>query len=114
MHFVAVFTGQETEAACSTNINEQLSIDNLKIVNKECSKAAKDWFSIGLELDVPADTLNVIEEDHKANVRRCLLEVLSCWLNSSNDRTWKVLADAMGCETVGRSDIKDHILKYHV
>ena len=74
-----------------------LDIKRLRLVRdvlKENHFIDAKWFDLGLELDLLYPDL--------ANIRarftdpsQCLLECLSLWLTSANNRTWESLASAL-------------------
>uniref|UniRef100_A0A1X7TM58 SH3 domain-containing protein n=1 Tax=Amphimedon queenslandica TaxID=400682 RepID=A0A1X7TM58_AMPQE len=74
-----------------------LGISHIKLVSdvlKESRFVDADWFELGMGLNLPYPGL--------ANIRarftdpsQCLLECLSLWLTSANNRTWESLASAL-------------------
>ena len=70
------------------------------------------WFDIGLGLGLSNDMLEAIEvRSSVASV--CLRRMLSKWLHSDKDKSWKALAIVMGSKVVERSDLKESILKQY-
>lgn len=60
-------------------------------------EVVKDWIKLGLFLDLPKKTLDVIEYNNPRNVERCKLEMVTAWLNSSFDHPpcWWSLVKAL-------------------
>lgn len=76
---------------------------------KEVIGAADKWFNLGLELNLPTDVLTDIEEtpqDITTRLRKMLME----WLHRSRNRTWLILAKALGSKLVARKNLMDKIL----
>ena len=65
---------------------------------------------IGVMLGVSVGELNGIEVDC-LDVDHKLLKMLTKWLQSKKNTTWKALAEAMG--SVGREDLKERVLTNH-
>ena len=75
-----------------------LDISRMKLVSdvlKECYFIDADWFDLGLELNLLYPGLAKIRADFVADPSQCLLECLSLWLTSANNRTWESLASAL-------------------
>ena len=54
-----------------------------------------NWYSLGLELGLPQDTLDVIEEDSGRNSNTCKRKMFSKWLLSNEDASYTSLVDAL-------------------
>ena len=89
-----------------------LSVDNLHEVQTEIYDARAQWEQLGLALNIPVSTLDTIKEDHNGTSTR-FLKILQVWLQTGDERTWQVLAEALGQDVVGRPDIKKKILDKH-
>ena len=86
-----------------------LDISHMKLVSdvlKESHFIDADWFDLGMGLNLPYPGL--------ANIRarftdpsQCLLECLSLWLTSANNRTWESLASAL--ERMNQKSAATHI-----
>lgn len=74
----------------------ELSIKDLKEVAKFFSKVQTQWYQIGVELKISKEELDVIKQDCGEDSAKCLLEMLTIWLNSVKPPpTWKILASAL-------------------
>ena len=73
----------------------------LKTVFNALHSVCHQWFSIGLQLDVPISRLNIIETD-KPGAEEWMSIMLNYWLNNATDPlpSWKVLVDALKAPTV--------------
>ena len=93
----------------------QLRIEDLAEIYTATCDAKFKWYEIGMFLQVPIETLDVIEYDG-GGVSRKFQNMLLFWLRNSKNRTWYALADALRNETVGRPDIsgKLHMMKNKV
>ena len=72
---------------------------------KEC---AVKWYRLGLELDIPDDTLQVIEEDAH-NCDEALKKVLREWLQNCTNPTWIAVVQAL--KTIGLNTTASKIEK---
>ena len=94
---------------CYVVIIYLIDISHLRLVRdalKESHFIDANWFDLGVELNLHYPDL--------ANIRarftdpsQCLLECLSLWLTSANNRTWKSLASAL--ERMNQKPAATHI-----
>lgn len=62
-------------------------------LRRQLSPVAQHWYKIGLQLDIPKDTLTGIKGVHQKSNENCMLEVCREWLRMESDLTWtKVVA----------------------
>ena len=66
---------------------------------KELSNALDsvvNWHSLGVKLGLEDHELRTIEHNYRGDgSERCKHEVLSCWLRSAKQQTWKAVSDAL-------------------
>ena len=62
---------------------------------KESHFIDANWFDLGVELNLPYANLANIRATWSNDPSQCLLECLSLWLTSANNRTWESLASAL-------------------
>ena len=62
---------------------------------KESHFINANWFDLGVELNLPYPDLASIRAKWSNDPSQCLLECLSLWLTSANNRTWESLASAL-------------------
>ena len=76
----------------------------LKTVFNALHSVSYKWSDIGLQLDVPAFQLNIIEAD-STGVKKRLQAMLDYWMNNAVDPlpSWEVLVNALKAPTVGES-----------
>ena len=68
------------------------------------------WYDIGVELNIPYTTLNVIEKDCPNNCADCLRKMLVAWLSSdSPPPSWSGLVEALSSEPVGEKRLAREI-----
>ena len=68
------------------------------------------WYDIGVELNIPYTTLNVIEKDCPNNCADCLRKMLVAWLSSdSPPPSWSALVEALSSEPVGEKRLAGEI-----
>ena len=109
--FVSCITGQERSVPSST-VQKWLSIEDLKEVMEELVEAKNMWFEIGIQLDVPINTLDSIKHDER-ETSKCYSKMLQEWLRNGKSRSWEALAEALGTATVNHSSMKQRILLEH-
>ena len=74
---------------------------DLKSLHCELHPVRVKWFSLGVQLQVPIDTLKCIETEHN-QMSRHLLEMLTVWLNCTDPPpTWNILTEALDSLPVG-------------
>ena len=79
---------------------------DLKEVQQTVWKARKKWYNIGLELNIDPDTLDVVEENCRADCEKCFTAMLKIWLKPASPKpTWTALAKALQSPTVGYSNL---------
>uniref|UniRef100_A0A1X7UDR3 SH3 domain-containing protein n=1 Tax=Amphimedon queenslandica TaxID=400682 RepID=A0A1X7UDR3_AMPQE len=75
-----------------------LDISHIKLVRdalKQSHFINANWFDLGVELNLPYPDLANIRAKWSNDPSQCLLECLSLWLTSANNRTWESLASAL-------------------
>ncbi|XP_064387210.1 uncharacterized protein LOC135335600 isoform X3 [Halichondria panicea] len=70
--------------------------------------AHADWFDLGIMLDLPFETLEAMEKDHRTSRDR-FTAMLEVWLQSSPNPTWSDLVKALRSPRIGHHDIADEI-----
>ena len=62
-----------------------------------------------MQLDIAIENLKCIEMEHN-QMSRCLLEMLTVWLQRTNPPpTWNVLAEALGSSPVGEETLAQQL-----
>ena len=57
---------------------------------------AHKFFELGTQLKIDYHQLKIIENEHKSDLSRCLIETIRLWQNESDDEcSWSVLAAAV-------------------
>ena len=65
---------------------------------------ANNWRAIGTHLDIPGEKLNIIADRQRGDPQKCLMDMLSGWLQRINPSpSWPDIAEAV--EFTGRPDI---------
>ena len=76
---------------------------DLKCLQCELHLVSDKWFSLGVQLQVPIETLKCIRRENLPITER-LLEMLTVWLKRTNPpATWDILAEALESPPVGES-----------
>ena len=74
-----------------------------------------DWKSLGLELGLFHSTLQVIEDEQRGRVRRCIMEMVSEWLKQRDNvrkrgtSSWRRLVNAL--RRVGEDRIAEEVVR---
>ena len=77
--------------------------EDLKSLHSELYPVSDKWFSLGVQLQIPPETLKCIEAEHSQMNRR-LLEMLTVWLKRTNPPpTWNILTEALESPPVGEN-----------
>ena len=72
----------------------------------------KNWYLLGLQLDISTDILDSIEKTHDTTVRQCI-EMIKHWVHNSKNPTWGLVHD--GLRNIGESIIAEKIaVKYNI
>ena len=75
--------------------------EDLKSLHSELHPVVDKWYSLGVQLQIPVETLKCIEAEHNQMNRR-LLEMLTVWLRRINPSpTWDILTEALESPPVG-------------
>ena len=86
---------------CNVFLSDITHLNEIERVLVASHFAKTRWFSLGLKLGLYKTTLDAIEDKHKNEVDRCLLECLSAWLDKVNnvrsegDPNWILLTSAL-------------------
>ena len=76
---------------------------DLKFLHCELHPVSDKWFSLGVQLQVPVETLKCIRRENLSMTER-LLEMLTVWLKRTNlPPTWNILTEALESAPVGES-----------
>lgn len=58
---------------------------------------ADKWHALGTFLEIPTETLNIIDEKEHSDPQKCLLHLFDVWLKRLDPLpTWKAMSDAIG------------------
>ena len=89
-----------------TTNSDNLSDSDIADVLEMAQEASTKWYNIGLALGLHCSILESV-----ATTQKCLCKMLVMWLRTGSNRSWGVLAEAMGNRIVDRPDLKEDILK---
>ena len=79
-------------------------------------KAAKKWHSLGIQLGLPPECLDAIEQNHSRDSQRCCEEIFKDWLvRPQLEPSWSSLIEALESDAVSQNNVacelKKHFLK---
>ena len=86
----------------------------LKTAFRALYSVSHKWFSIGLELDIPASELSIIEKD-RLGVGEQMRTMLNYWLKNATDPlpSWQILIDALKADTVSENRLAKELEEVH-
>ena len=84
-----------TNKLTTTSVKGTLTLSNLL---KELWPLASDWKTIGTMLNVPHETLNIIQHDYLNKALDCLREMLREWLEGDSSPSWEKVVEAVKLE----------------
>ena len=89
-----------------------LTIDDIALVQKEIWDGRSKWCNLGLELGLSVGTLDAIKLREQGDPENCLRESLKEWLrNPECPSSWNRLAESLRAPTVGLGDLADHVVE---
>ena len=59
------------------------------------TKEVTDWYSLGIQLEIPTSHLRHIEDNYGINAEQCRIEVIDYWLHNDPEPTRNKLAQAV-------------------
>ncbi len=84
-----------------------LTPGDLQSVYEKVIKAAKNWFNLGLALDLDHDTLDDIKDDYHRN-KDCLREMIAARLKTG-PLSYSEICQSLRAPTVDRNDVAEAI-----
>ena len=70
-----------------------------------------DWYTLGIQLNYDASTLNIIESNHR-KVEHCLRDLLSKWLQKYPSKGWRDIIGAL--RKMDRNDVADEVERQYI
>ena len=75
--------------------------EDLRVLHCELHPVSDKWYSLGVQLQVPIETLKCVRRENLPMTER-LLEMLTVWLKCTNSPpTWDILTEALESPPVG-------------
>ena len=114
-HNICSYTGKSSNVIVIILIymfcyTDELGPDDLRSVRGEIFPVRNKWYDIGVELNIPYHSLNVIEKDCPNNCADCLRKMLEHWLTrTSPGPSWSGLVEALSSEPVGEKRLARQI-----
>ena len=71
-----------------------------------------DWYTLGIQLDCDADTLNVIRENNPHKVEHCMRDLLSKWRQKYPKKSWGDIISAL--RKMDRNDVADKVKRQYI
>ena len=83
-------------------------------VLQELGEVSKEWFFLGLALELKSPTMEKIKDENDRNINYCKYEMVKAWLNGIDGclpPTWANLVCALKTRTVGLCNLAENIGK---
>jgi len=69
-------------------------------------KVAKKWHSLGIQLGLPPELLNNIEQNHSKDTQRCCEEIFKEWVvRPELEPSWSSLIEALESDAVSQKSV---------
>ena len=98
----AYLAGQCVYCVLSGN---KLTADDLGCVFEVVLDVSPQWYNLGLQLKLRTGTLDRIYAQFRGDPRDQLRETLKTWLTTSDNPSWRTLADALKGRSVGATQL---------
>ena len=66
----------------------------MKLITNELKEVSK-WHQLGVQLGLTLGLLDTIESNYPRDAERCKTEVLTWWLQNTEERSWEKIAEAL-------------------
>ena len=86
-----------------------LEPNDLRKVQHILWEARTQWYNLGLELNIPPDSLDSIQLANQQNPDYCFRAMLTKWLREHQRPTWSALAEALRSPSVGLDHLAEKI-----
>ena len=87
--------------------------DNLRTIVDTVHTLTAKWFNFGLALGLSYSVLSQIERNHPRDSLMCLTEMITRWLCSNPQSSWRGLASALSSPSVNEFALAAKIAKDH-
>ena len=83
---------------------------DLGTVQEDLHAARQHWYNIGVQLQIPVDTLDSIKVENTYNNGECLREVMKNWLKRGNPHPmWRDVVTALSSRAVGECKLAEEL-----
>lgn len=73
----------------------------------------KKWYILGIQLKIPRRQLNIIQNQHRNALDKCLAILCKEWMNSSSDASWGVVVNALRSELVNEKELASTLEQHY-
>ena len=85
-----------------------LKFRDLSAIQKTTWGARSQWYNVGLELGISADTLDAIKRNNRDICEDCYTTIVKHWLKVKHPRpTWTALAEALKSPSVNMGHLAE-------
>ena len=82
-----------------------LTIKDLGSVRMDTFEARSKWYDVGLDLGIPVDELDQIQDEHHGKTMDCHRAMLKCWLKAGENTTWAALIEVLRSDVVEENSL---------
>ena len=82
----------------------QEGLPQLKDLVEDLRKVVPQWRDLGVQLEIDLDELKIVATNYEKEEDR-FREMLSIWLRSSKNPSWKTIAEALRTRSVGYNQL---------
>ena len=94
-------------------VSPHVGESDLKLLHCELHPVSDKWYSLGVQLQVPIESLKCIEKENSEMTDR-LLEMVVTWLKSTDPPpTWNILTKALESSSVGKKCLAENLKKLY-
>ena len=83
----------------------------LKEVADKLHCVAKKWLLLGIQLEVPAPTLQSISAAHRIDHEKALIDMLGVWLEQGQNVSWETIVEALKARSVNEVGLANIIME---
>ena len=81
---------------------------DVHILRFELYSVRSKWYNLGMQLQIPTESLNCIRME-KLSMPERLLKMLTVWLECTNPPTWNILTEALRSPSVGEGHLAQQL-----
>lgn len=82
-----------------------------ELMDEVAAQIPTKWYFFGMEIGIPKETLDLIEQNHSKDQLRCFLEVASVWKNQVTEKiySWSSVLKILRAPSINECKIADKL-----